>query len=209
MSSEIEKLPPSLDLLNQEERAAYDLGLRIKAPRIAPSTAAGMFELYLNGKSTRDIQRLNPGFSLAQVVLARVEGDWDAERSKFQANILTGVRVRAEQAHLSAITLVADLVAATVKFHGPSLAKYVQTGDEAELGKSKELLPKDLRSLRAVVDTLFKATGQDKDRPVAPPPLPPPAVKDVGEMVDSSRRQLTASQADKVLEALDAEVVED
>lgn len=185
---ETEQLPK----LNDREQHALQLGRNIDPPRIALSTSAQMFELFLNGKSTEAIQKLNPGFSLAQIVLARVEGRWDEQKALYEAQLMSGVRERAVKAHLETITLISDMMVSAVKLHGEKHARYQQTGDEKELQGALKI--NNIKDLKDLVVVLMKATGQDQ-QPVTGEIVHRHEVVPAMPMV----RALESAEADEVL----------
>lgn len=145
--------------LSPKEIAAYKNWSSKQEPAIALSTQAKMFELYLNGNSCEEIQRLNPGFHLGAVVSASIEGDWDARRQHHIGRLLEGIRERVQQVTLESISFAADLLSAANKKYGDRIKKYQQTGDESELG---DLSISSLKQYRETVEMLMKLTGQDK-----------------------------------------------
>lgn len=152
--------------LSPTELKAYDDYLEKGAPSLAPSVQLQLYQLFLNGKSTDEIARLNPNFSLGMIVRARVEGFWDEKRDAHLAQLLEGVRERVQQAQLEAVNFACDMLSAVHKLQGDKIKKYLQTGNQEELeGLGGNL---SLKTYKEVVELLLKLTGQDsKDKKVS------------------------------------------
>lgn len=144
--------------ITPREQYAFDQFKKSDLPKLSPSLSAKLFELFLNGKTCEEIRKLNPQYTLGQIVAARIEGDWDGQRVEYERTLLAGVRRRAAQAQLETITLVADMLAAAKRVFGDKIARYFQTGDEAELG---DLKIRNIKDLQALTEMLLKVTGQD------------------------------------------------
>lgn len=157
MTEEIVLSP--VERLTPEERKAYKLYVQKNDPPLAPSIQAQLFSLYLNGTTCEEIQKLNPNFSLGMIVRARVEGLWDDRRDAHLQTLFEGVRERVQQVQMESVVFTSDLLASANKMFGDKLKKYLQTGDERELGS---LRIDSLKQYRDAVDLLMKLTGQDK-----------------------------------------------
>ncbi len=157
MSEEIVLSP--VERLSPEERKAYKLYVQKNDPPLSPSVQAQLFSLYLNGTSCEEIAKLNPNFSLGMIVRARVEGLWDERRDAHLESLFSGVRERVQQVQMESVVFTSDLLSSANKMFGDKLKKYLQTGDERELGA---LRIDSLKQYRDAVDLLMKLTGQDK-----------------------------------------------
>lgn len=158
-----EALERAVALLDDREISAFRRWQNSNQPALAPDTQAKLFALYLNGKTTEDIRRLNPQFSLGQIVHARVNGNWDELRQRHVEELLLGVKSRVQQITLESVNFVADLLAAANKVHGDKISRYLQTGNEKELG---DLQISSLQGYKQAVELLQKLTGQDKQQKV-------------------------------------------
>lgn len=145
--------------LDDREEYALQIWRGTEQPPIAPLTQARFFRLFLNGKSTHEIHRLNPQFSLGQVVHARIQGKWDLRAEQHLDELLNGVKARVQQVTLESIDFVADLISAANKLYGERIKRYLQTEDPNDLG---DLQIKNLDGYRKAVELLQKLTGQDK-----------------------------------------------
>jgi hypothetical protein len=128
--------------------------------QLAPETAAKFFELYLTGNSCAEIHRLNKAFPYEAILWARVKFDWDKQKDDAQVDLMSAVREKVIRAQLETTSFMADLLVATSKKHGDKIKKFIQTGNEEDLGDA--LSVDSLFALLKVADGLMKITGQDK-----------------------------------------------
>jgi len=148
-----------VERLSPEERKAYKLYVQKNDPPLAPGVQAQLYNLYLNGSTCEEINRLNPNFSLGMIVRAKVEGLWDDRRDKHINELFESVRERVQQVQMESVVFTTDLLAGANKMFGDKLKRYLQTGDERELG---DLRIDSLKQYRDAVDLLLKLTGQDR-----------------------------------------------
>jgi hypothetical protein len=71
--------------------------------------------------------------------------------------LFEGVRERVEQVQMESVLFTTDLLSSANKMFGDKLKKYIQTGDERELGALKV---DSLKQYRDAVDLLLRLTGQ-------------------------------------------------
>jgi hypothetical protein len=186
------------EILDPRELYAYTVCLGAKSPQISTSTAAKFFELFLNGRTCEDIRKLNPGFSLGQIVIARIQGEWDRLKLEYQQNLLLSVRERFQQAQLETVTLLADMLAARVKLDRERYARFLQTGDESEIKDAIQI--GSIKDLKATLEALMKATGQDSDKKVSGTITH----HHTGEIpIPQANRKMSALQAAEALKALE------
>jgi hypothetical protein len=200
--------------LNEREHAAYLEHVRLKAPLLAPSYEAELFQLYLNGIGLEEITRLNKGLRLGAVARAAVEGDWFEKRRAYADSLLSSVVPRVQQTQAEAIVFAADLLAAAHKLHGAKIRRFLQTGDESELGDFKV---STIDQYRKGVEMLLKLTGQDgKGSGKKPPPdddpppskdvpTPAPAVAPGPQTISLPSRPLVPQEAHQLLAAFEDE----
>lgn len=127
---------------------------------LAPETAAKFFELYMRGTSCAEIHRLNKAFNYASVLWARIKYNWDTRKDEATAQLMAEVQNKVIQAQLETTSFMADLLVATSKKHGDRIKKYIQTGNDEDLGDA--LSVDSLHALLKVAEGLQKITGQDK-----------------------------------------------
>lgn len=154
-----DKLTIAKDNLSPEELIAYQEYLDSGKPPLAPTVQKQLYELFLNGKSCNEIVRLNPNFSLGMVLRARVDGKWDELRAAHVADLLSNVKERVQTTQVESVNFACDLLSAVHKMQGNRIKKYLQTGDEGELGDLANHM--SLRTYQNVVELLLKLTGQD------------------------------------------------
>lgn len=144
--------------LTHREEAAYRMHLKASEPPLSPSLQMQLFELYLNGYSCEQIASLNRGIRLGAIVRAFKEGDWMNKRGAYINHLLENVKDRVQQVQCEAVVFASDLLAVAHKMFGGKLQRYLQTGDESELGG---LAINSLKQYKETVDLLLKLTGQD------------------------------------------------
>jgi hypothetical protein len=147
--------------LDEREEQALVKWQHSQHPAIAPETQARLFRLYLNGKSTHEIHRLNQQFSLGQIVNAKIQGKWDERVEQHVDELLNGVKARVQQVTLESIDFVADLISAANKLYGERIKRYLQTENPEDLG---DLQISSLDGYRKAIELLQKLTGQDKQQ---------------------------------------------
>jgi hypothetical protein len=183
-----------LPLLNERERAALAFWRGSDQAALAPSLNAKLFQLFLQGKGTEEIRRLNPQLSLGQIVAARVEGEWDARRKEHLDDLLNETSTRVKQVTMETADFVCDLLAVANREHGDKLRRYLQTGDAKELNGLRVESFSDLKNAIAALQAL---TGQDKQKKLSIS----------GEIIHSEaseKKTPTAEQASAVLRLLTA-----
>jgi hypothetical protein len=146
--------------LSQKERDALRFAQNKVPPYppLATSLQARFFSMFLQGIDCSEIVRLNPGMSLGQLVTARVEGKWDEKRQEHIEKLLRDTALRLQQTTLEGIDFMAAQLAAVHKIEGDKIKRYLQTGDEKELGNFSI---KDLVGYRQVLSIMKTLTGQD------------------------------------------------
>jgi len=155
-----------LSRLSLRERAAYNSHLKDKDPPLAPSTQAGMFELYLNGMSLEEIQRSNKDYRLGAIVRSFIDGDWEEKRMEYVRQLLSTIASRVAQVQSESVRFISDLLAVAHKQNGEKLRKYLKSGDEKDLGGFSI---QSITVYRQVAETLIKITGTGQQVPQPPP----------------------------------------
>jgi hypothetical protein len=128
-------------------------------PPLAPSLNAKLFQLFLQGKGTEEIRRLNPQLGLGEIVAARIEGRWDERREEHLDALLSNTSLRVQQVTLETADFVCDILAVANREHGDRLRRYLQSGDETELGDFRVTT---LAGFKTAIEMLQKLTGQDR-----------------------------------------------
>jgi hypothetical protein len=127
---------------------------------LSQETALKFFELYLRGNSCGEIHRLNKAFPYESILWARVKYDWDRMKDESIRQLMSSIQEKVVQAQLETTSFMADLLTATSKKHGDKIKKFIQTGNEDDLGDA--LSVDSLFALLKVAEGLQKITGQDK-----------------------------------------------
>ncbi len=131
---------------------------------LAESVADGMFQLYVQGRTLKEIFKLNPQYGFGQIVYAAAERNWDAQRQQRRAEAMDRAKERASGALADSVELVSDMLAAETKLHADNLARFLQTGDKDQLGSALSMTT--IRNLKELSDLLLKLTGQENKKTV-------------------------------------------
>jgi len=129
-------------------------------PELSPKLQAELFNLFLQGNSYEQIQKVNPVLKLGQIVRAGVRSDWHNRRSLYLEGMLQGVRLKTQQVMGEGADFLADFMTAFHKLYGTKLKQYIQTGNESVLG---DLKPTNLSQYRMVLDLLLRTSGATPD----------------------------------------------
>jgi vacuolar-type H+-ATPase subunit C/Vma6 len=185
-------------VLSPRERGALELHVGSSEIPLAPKTSAEFLALFLNGYTTEEIQKLNPGFKLGIIVHARIEHEWDRHKQEYVDTLLTQTRETVQKTQLEAIRFASDGMTVYHRVLGAAFKKFLQSGKEEDLGKAN-LDTMNIKTYREYVTLLRELTGQDAKKQVS------------GEIVHtierSNEKTIDAAAADgsdllKVLEAV-------
>jgi hypothetical protein len=146
--------------LPREEKEALERWVDSGGVSLAHKTAAQFYELYLQGASCSEIAKLNPGFDLGLIVKAKVDHDWEQKRQLYLDELSESVKTAVQKASLETIQFASDALSVFHKMAGTKFRKYLQTGDEAELGPFANM---SMKSYKDFVELLMKLTGRDSD----------------------------------------------
>lgn len=150
--------PPEREALQYFESNRHKPGSRYAS--IATSVALQMFNLYLSGRSLREIWEQNrQAFSFGQVVHAAVEGRWDEHRQEYLQGLYSKAAQRADQVVGEGVQFVGDMMTAAHRLHGDALKKFIQTGNPADLGAFGI---SSVRQYKEAVELMLKLSGKDK-----------------------------------------------
>jgi hypothetical protein len=149
------------DLFTPRERMAYRKFLATDEDPIALSTQAKFFELFVIGKSCEEIRKLNAGFSLGQIMAARLEGEWEKKRNEAAEALFEGAKQRVQQTMLETAMVFCDILTAKNKQYSDKIMRYIQTGDEAQLA---DLQLGGIKGYKDLIEALQKIAGQEPSR---------------------------------------------
>lgn len=152
-------------MLSPREKTALETHEAGNEPSLAPRTSAQFLELYLSGYTTEEIRNLNPGFKLGIIVKARIEHEWDKHKSEYIQTLLTQTRESVQKTQLEAIRFASDGMTVYQKVLGNAFKKYLQSGDEADLGPHKDQI--SIRNYKEYVALMLQLTGQDGKKQVS------------------------------------------
>lgn len=144
--------------LSHREEAALRQHLKANEPPLSPTLQAELFELYLSGMSCEDIVKHNKGLRLGAIVRAAEEGQWYEKRQEYVTRLLAGVRERAQQATAASVSFLSQALAMMEKKYGTKIARFLQTGNEDDLGDLKDW---GLHQYKQLMELFLKVTGQD------------------------------------------------
>lgn len=128
--------------------------------QLSADTASKFFELYLNGSDCREIHRLNKAFPYESILWARVKFEWDKRKDDHTISLIEQVKQKAAKAALDTTGLLSDMLVAASKKHGDKIKRYLQTGNEDDLGDAMGI--DSIMSLLKAVEGLNKITGADR-----------------------------------------------
>lgn len=155
-----EKVEKSLSLV---EKNAYIKYVKDAKPPLSPKTSAEFFELYLNGCTCEEIAKLNPAFGLGIIVRARVDFDWDTKKEEYIATLFAGIKEKIQRNQLEAIEFSALSMSVFHKLWNTKFKKFLQTGNEEELGDLKGM---SFKVYKDISESILKLTGQDKKQQI-------------------------------------------
>jgi hypothetical protein len=153
-------------LLSPREKAQLELYENSPESNVglSPKTSSEFLQLYLAGYITEEIQKLNPGFKLGIIVKARIEHEWDRHKQEYIETLMTQTRESVLKTQLEAVRFSSDGMAVHQKVLGNAFKKYLQTGDEGDLGPHKESI--NIRNYKEYVALFMQLTGQDGKKQV-------------------------------------------
>lgn len=154
-------LEGALKLLSEDEADELQRWLSKEKPPIAVSTAAKLFEIFIQGQTCKQIHKLNPQFDYGAIIHARIRDGWDEKRAEYVAHAYGSIREKVIKAQMDAIEMTANLLSVTAEQNNKKYLKYLQTKDEQELKGSIQI--ESLKQFKEAVESLQKLTGQDKD----------------------------------------------
>ena len=126
---------------------------------LALSTSLKLYELFLEGYDCEQIVKTIDGkFDIGTVLDARLRHDWDGRRDAHLASLYSNVVEKVKKTQAEGAMFLADLLAAAHKLHGGKIRKYLQSGDEKDLG---EFRIGSIEGYKKVAEILLRMTGQD------------------------------------------------
>lgn len=127
---------------------------------LAPDTAAKIYELFLNGTPIDEICKINKSLPRGSILHARIKFRWDDSRESYMQELHNRTKEKVIRAQLETTTLISDLLVAATKKHQTKIQKFLQTGNEADLGEDLNI--NSITNLLKLAEGLQKITGQDR-----------------------------------------------
>ena len=201
MGEETTALVPEspLDKLTVRERAAYKRSVEAREPFLSGTLSDDLYRLYQSGRTTDEIQALNPKLSLGIIVRARIDHGWDGRRQAYLEAILFRARGQAQQLSLESLEFIGSLLTAIHRHDRDKLSRFIQTGDASELSQTLTVSTGGLKIYKGVLELLLQMTGQGGDSKKKDPVLPPASGQIVDAVVEDSPDRMTPAQAKKLL----------
>lgn len=151
--------------LSPDEKRALELYETSDGIPLSPATSAQFLNLYLNGYTTSEIQKMNPGFKLGIIVQAKVNHEWDRHKAEYINVLMTQTRESVQKTQLEAIRFASDGMAVHQRVLGNAFKRYLQTGNEEDLGPHKDSI--NIKTYKEYVALLLQLTGQDAKKQVS------------------------------------------
>jgi len=158
IEKEVEELQLKYPLLTDKEVRELRFHVKTNQPKLGKKRAEQLQQLFNRGYACQEIVKANDGVSLAQVVRARIEFDWDEQRKDYLWNLMREAKTTIQQTQYESIRFITDGIAVHNKLYGEKFRKYLQTGNEADLGGAFF----SGKQYREMLEMLLKLTGQDK-----------------------------------------------
>ncbi|CAB4127241.1 hypothetical protein UFOVP75_98 [uncultured Caudovirales phage] len=149
--------------LSEKEDEAMRLHKKANNAPLAPSQQAELYELYLNGQSLDQIFRANKTLKFGAICQAAVEHDWYGRRKNYIDHLMATISERARQAQAEGVDFASNALAMMHKRYTTRINKYLQTGNEDELGDMKNW---GLPQYKQIAELLLKMTGQDNKKTI-------------------------------------------
>jgi hypothetical protein len=146
--------------LTNEEKGSLTVYVEAGGMPIAPNTASGLYELFLNGSTTMDIWKMNKNIPYGAIVDARIRFNWDEQKDLYASELHSKIRDKVVKAQLEMTSLLSDVMAVANKKHSEKLRKFLQSGDEKHLEGTISV--DSIMGMQKIIESMMKITGQDK-----------------------------------------------
>lgn len=125
--------PLELRKLTQQERKTYERWIQTGKPHLAPDLAARLYDDFLNGRTTIQIQKMHSDLSWGSIICARVEYNWDAEKDAHVQRLMTQSSSRALEAQMDAVDFLFELFQITHLVNREAYEKYRKSRNPDDL----------------------------------------------------------------------------
>lgn len=126
------------------------------AKPIAPTLAAQMYSLFLQGYPCSEIARLNKGFSEGDILYCRQKYKWDEQRDEYAQQLTRQMQQNLIKQKLESMEYLTNMLSVIHKEHKDIMLKFLQTGNIDDLPKIGSL-----KTYKDIIETLAKITGED------------------------------------------------
>ena len=177
---------------------------------ISVSLGVQFFRLFLEGFSCLEIAKNNPGFTESDILICRKKYKWDEEKDQHIFDLNKRVMEKLAKSTLESLIFLTNTLTVHHKALEAQQAKYIQTGNEADLPKDWQLTPTGYKS---ILESIQKVTGQDRistqkittdttvrvedARDVSPALRPELQSKMLKYLADSSKKKESKGDADE------------
>ena len=127
----IEILAEQYPDITENEIALYRVARVL--PPLPPEKSAQLYELFLIGKTCREIAALNTDISLGLIVRARIEDQWDRQKFEYMMGLQAMTHDKVTKMQLEVMGHIALNFAVHHKLNEPAMLKYMQTGNKEDL----------------------------------------------------------------------------
>lgn len=129
--SAIEILAQQYPDITENELTLYRVALVL--PALPSKTSAELYELYLIGRTCREIAALNPDINLGLIVRARIEDQWDRQKFEYMVGLQSMTHDKVTKMQLEVMAHIALNFEVHHKLNSPAMLKYIQTGNKEDL----------------------------------------------------------------------------
>ncbi len=157
-------LNKDISSLTAKEKKIYQEALVIREPALGVDTSIRLFEMFLQGKSCEEIAQYNPGISIGSIIRARVEYGWDQKKLEYVDKLYAETADRLKQTALESVNFIGDMMAATHKFHGEKLRRYLASGNVSDL--PEEFTISSVKEYKSLIETLLKISGAENKKEI-------------------------------------------
>ena len=155
------------------------------------------FELFVQGKSARDIHRNNAVFPLEVILYCQIKYNWDQLREEYINELQKKTMERLMQIRMESVNFAVDLLNVAHKQHGEKLQKYLQSGNDEDL---PEMAISSIAGYQKVLETLIKAVeGAKKSKEEGTPLV---AINVGSDAKIEANTKINVDNAEKLLEIL-------
>lgn len=125
---------------------------------IAPSLAANLYQLFLEGYSCKQIASQGKGLDEGDILNLRRKYKWDEERSQYVSDLMNQVQDKVAKAKMESVEFLTNQLSAIHKASREQTLKYLMTGNPDDM--PKEFIK--MGGYKQIVEILQKVTGEER-----------------------------------------------